>query len=427
MFTRIIILAFTLILSGQVSGQSTQPLPNAFDKATAISYALKQNADLRAIRKGIEIAEARLARTGLRPNPEIAIAYASDFAFNSEGERSLNLGFEQEFPLANRLRKAKAVSRVDIAKAKMEVRSNEHRIANAISEIALEIQIVDTRKALLEQIYEKTSEISDFIHSRVDQGELSILEANQESLELRVLEQEIKQLSDERNHLTHSLAPYLGLPSNTEVRFQAVQTIDVNSFLPRFDTSIFERHPEFQLAVLDAHSAEAEIALAESENWESITARIFWENERSLDQPQGIGTDRFIGVGLSIPLPFRKKGDLHAKEARIQRDQSNLKAAAIKLRVQHDVEHARHEASDLKERIAQYRDQVIELANEQLEATSLAYQNGQISLVSLMRAQEQLLRIERRHLDSEEAFARALLKLERARIDLPQLQNASRS
>ena len=426
MFIRIITLAVTLTYYGHTFGQNASPpIPESFDKATAITYALKQNAELQAIRKGIEIAEARLARTGLRPNPKIALDYASDFAFNSEGEYMLEVAFQQEFPLANRLRKAKAVSRVDIAKAKMEVRSHELEIANAISEVALEIQIVDTRKALLKSIYEKTKEISEFIHSRVRQGELSILEANQTSLELRALEQEANQLSDQRNHLAHSLAPYLGLPPNQEVDFQNVQTIDINSNLPNFDSSIYERHPGFQLAVLDAHSAEAEIALAESENWESITAKVFWENERSVDQPNGLGTDRFIGVGFSIPIPFRKKGDLHANEARIERDQSNLKAAAIKQRVQHDVEHARHEAADFQKRTIEYRDNVIKLANEQLEATSTAYQNGQISLVSLLRAQEQLLRIERRHLDNQEAFARARLELEQARIELPQLQNVT--
>ena len=427
MFIRIFTFAFTLIIYGQSFGQSTAPIPQAFDKDSAISYALKQNADLRASRKSIEIAEARLDRTGLLPNPELAIDYSSDFAFNNEGEHTVGIGFQQKFPLANQLRKAKAVSRVDIAKARMEVRSHERTIADTISEISLEIQIVDTRKYLLERIHGKTSEISEFIHSRVEQGELSILEANQASLELRALKQEIDQLSDERSHLTHSLAPHLGLPTNIEVNFQTATTINPNGPLPNFDSSIFERHPGFQLAVLDAHSAEAEIALAESENWESITARVFWKNERSDDQPNGLGTDRFIGVGVSIPLPFRKKGDLHARQARLERDQSNLKAAAIKLRIQYDVEHARHETSDLQKRLVQYQDEVIELANEQLEATSRAYQNGQIGLVSLLRAQEQLLRIERRHLDTQEAYARSRLKLEQARIDLPQLQNDTRS
>jgi outer membrane protein TolC len=102
-----------------------------------------------------------------------------------------------------------------------------------------------------------------------------------------------------------------------------------------------------------------------------------------------------------------------------------LKAAAVKQRIQHDIEHARHEAADFQKRTIEYRDNVIKLANEQLEATSAAYQKGQISLVSLLRAQEQLLRIERRHLDNQEAFARARLELERARIDLPQFQSAN--
>jgi outer membrane protein TolC len=319
------------------------------------------------------------------------------------------------------LKLAKAVSRVDIAKAKAEVRIQEIVIAQSINEIALELQVNDTRRASLGRLLSKSEEIASFIQSRVSFGEYSQLEANQATLEARSLAQEINQLSDERNHLVHALEPLLGLKAEKEMSFVEVKEIDLSDDSLRYDDSIFDRHPEFQLATLEAHSAEAEIALAESENWEDVTARIFWENERSVDEPNGLGTDRFIGVGLSIPLPLRKKGELRAREQRIARDQSHRKAAAIKLRVQHEIEHAHHEMDDLRKSIHSYRKEVIELAEQQLEETQAAHQKGQVSFVTLMDVQRQLLEIEHNHLDTLESFARARQKLEIALLESPGL------
>jgi outer membrane protein TolC len=382
---------------------------------------LENNADLRAARLSIDLAESRLARTGIRSNPSVNIEYSSDFLFNDEGEHTLGVGFSQKFPLANRLKLAKAVSRVDIAKAKAEVRIQEIAITQSINEIALELQVNDTRRASLGRLLSKSEEIASFIQSRVSFGEYSQLEANQATLEARSLAQEINQLSDERNHLVHALEPLLGLKAEKEMSFVEVKEIDLSDDSLRYDDSIFDRHPEFQLATLEAHSAEAEIALAESENWEDVTARIFWENERSVDEPNGLGTDRFIGVGLSIPLPLRKKGDLRVREQRIARDQSHRKAAAIKLRVQHEIEHARHEMEDLRKSIHSYRKEVIELAEQQLEETQAAHQKGLVSFVTLMDVQRQLLEIEHKHLDTLESFAQVRQKLEIALLKSPGL------
>ncbi len=414
--------AFTLSAFSATQTPASSPNEKSWNTETAIAYALENNADLKAAQFSIQIAEARLEQTGIRPNPRIEAEYSDDFAFNDEGERNVRLGISQSFPMANRLQKEKAVSRVDIAKAKLEVKERALSIARSIREIALEVEVADTRIASLKRLRDQSKELFEFIQSRVEKGEFSSLEANQALLETRALEQEIIRNTDERNHLTHSLAPYLGLPANQEVEFLSSRLIDPRAALPPFDQNIFERHPEFQLAILNAHSAEAEIALAESENWEDITAGLYWRNERSVDQPIGIESDRSLGVGVSIPLPLRKKGTLRAREQRVARDQAYQHAAAAKLRILHEAEHARHEAEDLKKSARVFEENVIRLAKAQMTEMQSAYRDGQISFVALMRSQSQLLELEHDYLDTIESFARARLKLEFALLFGPGLE-----
>ncbi len=421
MHTPLAALAATLFTTVYLLGETESSAPPQWNRDSAIAFALENNAGLQAARLSVELAEARLDRTGLRPNPRFEVDYTNDFAFNNEGEYTLGVGFSQQFPLANRLKRAKEVSRVDIAKAKTEIRRQEIAVVRAIAKVALDIQIADTRIASLQRLQSKAEEIAAFIRSRVTHGDYSILEANQATLEARSLAQEINQLSDERNHLTHSLAPLMGLPDEHEIDFTIGNRIELETELPSFDDSVFERHPDLQLALLDAHSAEAEIALAEAENWEDVTARLFWKNERSVDAPIGLGTDRSLGVGLSIPLPLRKSGTLRAREQRIARDQSHKQAAAIKLNLLHEIEHARHETEDLINSLISYQTEVVELAKTQIEEIERAHQSGQISFLELMNAQRQLIAIEHDYLDTLEAYSRARLKLESALLILPGL------
>lgn len=423
MRTHSIALLGLTVISAPLTGQTLLSTDRIWDKATSIEYALANNTDLGAAKLMIDIAESRLDQTGVLPNPSLELNYANDFAYNNEGEDNFSVGFSQSFPLANRLRKAKAVSRVDIAKAKMEVRQLEISIVESISAIVLEIQIADNRRRSLERLLSSNREIASFIESRIESGEYSQLDANQAKLDALSLEQAINQLNDERSHLTHSLAPLLGLPPETEIEFAESDDIDPMAPLPAYDPDLFERHPEFQLATLDAFSAEAEIALAQSENWEDITAQVFWQNERSVDEPFGLGTDRLVGLKLSLPLPLRKKGDLRANEQRIAQDQARRKAASIKLRVLHEVEHAHHEVEDLQASLASFKDNVITLANTQFEEMRSAYREGQVSFLEFLRTQSQLRDLENDYLDTLESFARARLKLELSLLAGPGLEN----
>ena len=86
----------------------------------AVREALTANRDLRAARTAIDIARGGLLQAGRLENPELALGYADDFAFNAEGERIATVGFAQSFPVAARLAREKDVAGKDVAVAEAE-------------------------------------------------------------------------------------------------------------------------------------------------------------------------------------------------------------------------------------------------------------------------------------------------------------------
>lgn len=404
-------------------GQPYSQPPSVYDRSLAIQQGLQTNKDLAAARLIVNRAAARLEATGLRPNPSLEVEYVDDFAFNDEGESAFGIGFSQAFPLAGKLAKEKAVSRVAIAKAKMEVRRQERALAKTISDFALDIHLADTRNEHLQQVLAAARSAADFAAEKAQTGELSSLEAGQFQLERRILEQEIKNLELERERLMHRLAPHLGQPATQHFDFDSAQVLPYRSgSLPDFDLDVLQRDPDFQLAVLEEQAAEAEIALAQAENWDAVTARLFWRNQKGIDRPVGRTSDQVLGLSFSLPLLLRKKGDLAARERFAQREQSRLSAAAARFRIQNEIEHARHEAHITQERMQAYQSEVLDFAQTQLEQTQLAYQNGQVDPLALHRAQQQLLSLKNGYLDLYEQYAHALLELELARLDIPELQ-----
>lgn len=424
MYKPLLAAAALLVSTAPIRGQSHDHSHEDanFNRSIAIRHALEFNKDLIAVRQSITRAEAKRAATGITAKPRIGLNYQDDFAFNNEGESSLGLSISKKFPLAKRLAKEKAVSEVDIERARAEVRKFELDLVAKICDFDLDIHLLDTRIEHLKALRIANAASHTFALEKAKLGEISTLEANQLGLELRILEQDIQNLHLERERLIHMLGPFLGRNSSDHLTYETNPNPSYyNKPLPDFDFAVLERAPAFQLALLAEKSAEAEIALAGSKSWDNLTAALFWENEKSVDQPIGRTSDQTLGVSFSIPLPYKKRGVLLAQEKIALRDQSRLTASAIRFRIQNDIEHARHEASITQSRMEAYRSEVIDLAQEQLTQTQLAYQNGHVGMLTLLRAQEQRLGLENGYLELYEQYAHALLELELARIDIPEL------
>ncbi|MBK1879930.1 TolC family protein [Pelagicoccus mobilis] len=421
MFKPIVAALLAAALSvNELPGQTHDHSEAHLDRSTAIQAALRSNKDLIAARVAIEKAEARLKAAGLPATPNLHLEYKSDILFGDEGEGGYGAAISQSFPGAKRLSKKKDVTRFEIEKAKLEVRQREIEIITEISEFALDIHLVDTRMDHLEKLGDFLLETIRFATEKVSSGEISPLDVSQLTLEKRILEQEIANLEITRERLIHKLAPLIGQHSSDHFEFDADNALPYsNGELPGFDLACLNRSPAFQTALVKEKAADAKTQLALTEGKDYPTGRLFWNNEKGVDQPAGRTSDHVLGISVSIPLPAGKKADLLSLESRQEKDQARLAAAAIRFRIENDIEHAKHEAEISQRRMSEYSEQVIEFADQQLQEMQTAYQTGQLDMLSLLRAQEQRVSLENGYLELYEENAHARLELQLARFELP--------
>ena len=127
---------------------------------------------------------------------------------------------------------------------------------------------------------------------------------------------------------------------------------------------------------------------------------MFVEQEESVDAPGGLEENTIGGIGFSIPLPLFRGNRAAVSSVEVDQQASELKRDALILAIQNEYENAVSNRQSQYELTKEMSDTVLVLAEENFELLRSAFQSGQASLIQLQQAQEQLLELKMRSLES---------------------------
>jgi cobalt-zinc-cadmium efflux system outer membrane protein len=371
---------------------------NAFPPLTvdsAISLALERNLELVAARKAIAEAEARVAAAGKWSNPELQAGVSA----GPERQSTLSVGLTQSFPLTARLSLEKAVSAAELEKARAEVALIEWELGGEVRVAMINHIAAREALALTQAQVETAARASGFTAERVKEGQASSLEAATALLEKRRLESELVARRTELTSAAATLAKLLAIHEAGEIQTQG------NLGLPA--TASGEAPPVAPAITVAAASAEAgrrEIALAEARRWEDLSVGLVVERERSVDEPEGLGTEVFAGVQFSLPLPLWNSGKaaVREKEAAAERLEAELAATAQAAEV-----NAHVTQSEMRARFEVARElngELLDLARQQITEYEAAYGRGEIGFDEVFRARERGTALEVSALEARKEF-----------------------
>lgn len=403
------ILVITFFASSWLYAEPAGPIQLSPEQAVA--RALEGNKDLAAARTVIEQARARRANTGRLDNPELNVSYATDTFFGNEGEASFSLGFEQRFPLTKRLSLLKGIADVEIAIAETEVSERERQLAKEVGLHCNELEYYAAELALRNSLVEVDKRFLAFLESRIEAAEASPIDANQLRIELYALEQDMHQIEIERSACLGRLGPLLGFEVGTRFTVEtSTSKTEALEELPVFAQGDLDTHPIYRLKQLLLEVADKQISVARASRWEDVAVGLVFDEERSVDEPMGIGNNQFLGVSVSVPLPLRK-GSRGLELERLQyRKQASEELEAISLALRSEAETLRGKVMSLYRQATHYETNVTQLVDQNLKEMNEAYGSGQISLSDLFRSQSQSLRIQSAHLAMVRDYKRALVE-----------------
>ena len=115
--------------------------------------------------------------------------------FNDEGEQSYSIGFEQRFPITNRLKLLKNVSAIEVKLAEAELRNQERLLIRDVESAANSFQVLNQRLSLLDGMISLQEDFAALLEKRIENGEASTLDLNQVRVSLFSVKQEIQNLT----------------------------------------------------------------------------------------------------------------------------------------------------------------------------------------------------------------------------------------
>lgn len=387
---------FLLFLFAFASASSSR----ALTRDEAIRTALANHPDLKVAAVAIDRAASRLRWSGRLENPGLELSLSDDGAGRNEGERNYEVAFSQRFPLTSRLRHEKGLRRHQILLAEAEVAERRRELAGEVDRALVELLATRERQRLVDEGISLNGEIVEFLEKKTASGEVSKLDAMQAKLTARSLGQERERIAAQERQQRLALLRLLGREASGDLNLEAGFALPAAEPSTRADLdTILPRRPDHVLALAKIDEASATLVLEQAKRWEDVSLKLFVEGEKAVDAPNGLERNTFAGIGVSIPLPLRKRNQDGIEQARLDGEEAARGVEAARFKIRGECEEAYRARLDAWQLAKEAADELPALAKEQLEEVRKAHANGEATFLQVRQAQEQLLEVRRAALD----------------------------
>jgi len=377
-----------------------------------VHAALLGNADLAAARFEVHKAEGRLRSSGLLPNPEIEFLGLSDFASANQGEGEINVGLYQLFPLTSRLGISREISRVGVAEALREIRNQERLLIAKVQELYIRIQAAQMRQQIAQSAGEDFHKYAAAAQERLDSGQGSLSESVMARIETQRWRILANEAHVEAENFLIELKTTLNLPADAMLSLTESLEDAVKNLRARLQQSRPSQRPDVELQWLALDRAAAEARLARASAWEGIRVGIEYKQDKSMEEPEGLGTGNFFGVGVSLPLPVwdRKIGDRLAADATAE--QQRVKIRALELQVANAIATAKKQSDLYEGQWVLYGAESRPLIESAIRNMEAGFKDGRVEATDVVSVHLQCDTLSHGSVEILENFALSLVELE---------------
>lgn len=381
------------------------------------ALAIQHNPTLGQADDAIRAADGRRRQAGMFPNPVVGY-FLEEFAFRSPAETAEHGVFiQQTIPLGGKLGKAQRVFAREKDQAVVLAAAQRIRVTNSIRVLYYEalgaqrlVELHDDLSHLAREAVEITKELYNVGQAdRPDQLEIEI-EAERSEIEfLRAQNDWIRSW--------RSLAAMVGNPELAPARLADSPEEDLAQLdQVQLLDSLVHQSPEIKIVQAGVERARAVVARARAERIPDLFLRggLGYNYERFNPVPPATagrskGAEGLLEVGVNVPIFNRNQGGIAAAEADLAIAEREVQRLQLVLRSR--FASGFREYRNALQVVERYRTQVVPRARE-------AYQLYLASFRQMAAAYPQVLIAQRTLFQVEVEYARALVQLRQAAVEL---------
>lgn len=393
-------LIFSQVLEARTPPATLPPLE--------LSHVLKEvhrrHPELQACQAQIAQLESQQAEAGLPENPRLE-ALGEDFlgnaAVSEQNYMQFTLSLTQNIPLGNRLHLQQEILRLQREAQQHLCLVRQRQLDLEIGRHYLEVLLAEERREQLQYMQKLATGLLQQIDTLIAQGKLTVLERNLPAAELERLVLELRQTEAILNYHRQQLLSYLPESFALERKWIPPKTPTISVLQQQ---QWLAEHPQRRYQEILLQQARLELALQQAKTLPDLNINGGWRWH-----PQS--HEQGLNLGFALPLQIfnRNQYGIEAAQAQIhQREQELLQL----------VQNQQRELQGLFARLEQTRQEeqtftqrILPLSQGYLEKLKQGLQAGKFTVIAVLQAQQQLLRLQQEALNRHQERARLELEV----------------
>ncbi len=378
-----------LLILMSVSGLSAQQNIREISFDDFFQTVLSRNLELIVEQYNVSIAEAALAASRVFEDPELEMI----FPVFDEDEFSgfpRNIEFELEVPLElfgkrrNRIRQARAEKFAAEAGLDDFLRYLRADAASTYIEVLLNQLMLERMNLNLEQL----NQLLEVNQSLFEAGEIGEIDVIQTRVEVRLFQAELFDAKVEFSELMGDIYFLMGGMTEDSLVFRG----DIPGIVPVIDfqdlkEKALNQRPDLIAAQRSVEASEFAMRLARSERLPDISLVLGYHNEDAVRPGPGFSA---VYGGLIIPLKFSGFNSGAMRMSLFEIEQSKAELNAVKLDVEAGLQSAWEKYQLMLEKRLMFTETILDDAERVRDAIVFSYQQGDVSLLELLEAQNTL-------------------------------------
>ena len=384
-----------------------------------IEVSLQNNGDLKSFREEKGIRDAGMARAEILPNPTLDFEAGTGALTGSSAENSLSLGVSQEFFLAGKRGKRRAVAEQEMEMYRWQLADRERLLREEVKTAFCDVLLTQQRVVLSDRSITLNQQLLDVAKERLAAGDIPELEMNLVKVELARSKGSRIEAESALNRNQAKLLTLMGLSPggspNTVGEFESDIILTKN--LVDLKQLALGKRPDLKAMEAEKGRGESDITLAQAEGIPNITAGLAVSRDTTAMEIGGVegkDTAYIIGLKLSMPIPVFDRNKAGVQEARAKRSISETRLLAATRNAEREVETAYASLLNAEKVLSLYKANIIPQLEENLKLTQEAYRLGEVGILAVIQEQKKFFEVSDGYLTALYDRQAALVKLESA-------------
>ncbi|MGB8273710.1 MAG: TolC family protein [Alphaproteobacteria bacterium] len=407
--------AFVAAIGFIVAVTAAQPVAGSpFDSRATISAqdlveaVLSRNFNLPARAQALEAARARAARAGALDDPMFSYGLAPGLADRSSNIFGQQLELSQQLPWPGKLALREQAARHEAEASHSDVASLRLDLAEQAHALFADWFLVHRATHINESNQKLWQDVADIAERRYEVGRALQSDVLQARIEFHRLKQSHIALERERRNIQAEINALLGQAPDTPLPAPAdlpsPEPANVQVAAPGRAVA---GQPALARLKAEIAAAESKVGLADLEFYPDFSVRAGYNGVMDMPEQRGM-----VGITLNIPFDQGKrraardeaKAELRSLEAQLSDRQIALQA---------ELQKAVDRAEEGRRMLSVFNEQLLPLAEQNINAVLSGYQSGGGDFLALLTAQKARADIEYETAAALADYHRSLARIER--------------